>query len=355
MTDQFDFNLNSNMLNSDMDMDAENDLLSKPTLNDVISELRIAGDDVPSDTVLHGLSDLMPDEWATLAPVWAALNVPYRRILVQMLVDVSDANYLLDYETVGFGALRDEDALVRQAAIELLTDNDTLGYMRQLIEMSQHDPAEDVRAEATKALGRFIWWGEVGDLPDDSTVQAENRVLEILQNQSESPLVRRRALESIAHCSRKGVRDAIQIAYASDDLDDRISAVIAMGRSCDNRWTEIVLHELNNRDARMRVEAARASGELRLDEAVPTLGQIFHEDEREAQEAVIWALGEIANREAIRILEIASEMAEDADDEAMLVAIEEALGNASLNKGDFMMFDFGAYDFDDELDDEDDD
>jgi HEAT repeat protein len=91
----------------------------------------------------------------------------------------------------------------------------------------------------------------------------------------------------------------------------------------------------------MRYEAARAAGELEIEEAVPLLGRLILDDDREILEVVTWSLGEIGGKEAVRILEAMAETAEETDDDVLMEAIEDAIGNASLADGLF-----GSYDID---------
>jgi HEAT repeat protein len=126
------------------------------------------------------------------------------------------------------------------------------------------------------------------------------------------------------------VPELIQEAYEADDLKMRASAVHAMGRSYDQDWGEIILDELLNEEPEMRYEAARAAGELELEEAIPTLGQLLMDEDREVTENAIWALGEIGGDAARRLLEDVLERAEIMDDTELLEAIEEALDSSSL-------------------------
>ena len=56
--------------------------------------------------------------------------------------------------------------------------------------------------------------------------------------------VRRRALEGLSYTGAPDLRDLISSAYYDDDALMRQSAVFAMGRSVDRRWSSIVLAEL---------------------------------------------------------------------------------------------------------------
>jgi HEAT repeat protein len=196
--------------------------------------------------------------------------------------------------------------------------------------LAQNDVSREVRAAATSALGRFILAGELGDLPESETIKAQDAVIDILNDESEDLDVRRRALESIANCGHEIVEEAIDAAYNGDERRMQISAVFAMGRTCDDRWGDIVIHELDSQDSEMRYEAARAAGELELQEAIPHLSRLAFDDDVEIKDVAIWALGEIGGREATRILNLLANDARARDDHDQLNSIEDALANAEL-------------------------
>ncbi|MEK9165124.1 MAG: HEAT repeat domain-containing protein, partial [Chloroflexota bacterium] len=89
----------------------------------------------------------------------------------------------------------------------------------------------------------------------------------------------------------------------------------------------------------------RAAGELQLEEALPPLGDLLDDDDREVQEAGIRALGELGGREAERLLERRLETA----DEELAELIEDALAEAEFMDG--MSF-VGMVDVGDDEDDE---
>ena len=315
-----------------------------PTLDDALAEMTSDNDSLPSPNVLYGLSGLSSADMTRLNPVWSALEPSYRRILMQMLVDASEANFELNYEMIGHANLNADQPEVRQAAIELLWEDESLSLMKKLINMLQNDPHVLVRAEAAKALGRFVLLGELGDLPEAETKQAQDVLLDILQQGSEPVEIRRQALESIANCTRKEVVVHINQGYKSEDDDMRTSAVIAMGRTCDARWENIILQELEKGDGDLQVASVRAAGELQLDEAVSIIVKFVPDANREMLETIIWTLGEIGGKDATRTLELLVEKAESENDEKLLELLDDAIGNASLATGDFAMLDFSEMD-----------
>ena len=285
-------------------------------------------------TIFYGLAGLQSEDLQRLRPVWESLHASYRRRLMRALVDVSETNFELNYGAFARFGMGDSDPGVREAAIEVLWEDESLDLMLWLIETARSDDAREVRAAATSALGRFILAGELGELPESETVKAQEAVIAILNNASEDVDVRRRALESIANCTHDIVGGAIHSAYNGDDRRMQISAVFAMGRSCDDRWGDQVIHELDSEDSEMRYEAARAAGELELEEAIPHLSRLAFDEDVEIKDVSIWSLGEIGGKEAVRVLNLLQRDARVSGDQDLVKAIEEALGNAMLGGTD---------------------
>lgn len=321
MSDYFD------LMDDDEDVGG---LREQPDLETTLMALESNTEGTANATVFYGLSNLTESDMPRVREVWYGLPLEYRQKLLHQLVDVSETNFELDYRSLAFMALADEDAESRATAIELLWEDESLELMDRLIEMAQWDEAVQVRAGSVSALGRFILLGELGDLPEQETVRAQDVVVSLLTDADEDVEVRRRALEAIANCGHEIVTEAIEEAFDSDDPRMQASAVFAMGRTCDNRWNKFVLREISNPDPAVRYEAARASGELEIEEAVPHLARLAQGRDREIKEVAIWSLGEIGGSYALRVLGSLADEAEKNDDEDLLEAIDEAIGNASL-------------------------
>jgi hypothetical protein len=308
----------------------EDDLDNKPTLDEVARALQTDDGKRPNPVIVYGLSELSRDEVAQLDLAWHDVPVSRQRQTMRYLVEAGEVNFQLSYRSFGLARLSDHDPRVRETAVELLWEDQSLELMNELIEMARHDPNRDVRAGAMIGLGRFILAGELGDLPSADTQSAINLAVALWQDETTDLEVRRRALEAVANCSHDIVPQAIRDGYASPYPEMRQSAIFAMGRSYDKRWRETVLEEIESDDPAMRYEAARAAGELEMDEAVPHLARLLVEPDREIVETAVWSLGEIGGRSAVRALEAIAQKAEEDGDTALYDAIEDALGNAML-------------------------
>lgn len=306
----------------------------QPSLEATLKALQTY-DGQQSATLYYGLSGLSEDTLERLKPAWETLPAESRSQILTALADISESNFELDYRTIGMFGLEDNDPDVRKAAIDLLWFDQSLPLMDRLIDLAQWDEAVEVRAAATSELGCFILMGELGELSEAATLPAQDAAANIWNNLDEDVQVRRRALEAISNCSHEMVTEAIDEAYQSGEQPLRVSAVFAMGRSYDERWRESVLRELVSSELEMRYEAARAAGELAIEEAVPYLVRLARGEDREIKEVAVWSLGEIGGKEAQRVLNEVAEAAQADGDDDLLEAVEDAIGNASLMSGDF--------------------
>ena len=240
-------------------LDDDEDVARQPEQPDLDTTLRTLKENVEGTanaTIFYGLSGLSGEDVVRVRDVWSQLGAENRHKLLQQLVDVSEANFELDYRPFALMALEDSDNAVRTAAIDLLWEDETLEVLNRLIDLAQWDESTPVRASAAGALGRFILLGELGDLPASETIRAQDVVVSLYNDVAEDVDVRRRALEAIANCGHEIVDEAIEEAFASEEPLMQASAVFAMGRTCDNRWNEAVLRSFEHSDPAIRYEAA---------------------------------------------------------------------------------------------------
>jgi len=319
---------------------------NRPSFEDAIANLRANPEELSDLSVLYGLAGLNPDQLAEMGKLWPNLSPVYRQTLIQTMVDVSESQYELDYEGIALLALSDTHTEIRRSAIELLAESESLGVMHRLRDVLKHDSEVLIRAEAARALGRFVLMGEVGDVAQSHTYPIRQDLFALLSDSNQPEPVRNAALEAISNSSDTNVQPWIADAYRSYNSDTRRSAVVAMGHTCDERWSDAVLEELESADELIRIAAIRAAGELQLEDAVLPLARMLTDQEfdRETRLVIIWALGEIGGQASMQVLDHAFAVAEEEDDDEMLIVLEEALGNSSLLSGDLHIGDFSFED-----------
>jgi hypothetical protein len=293
---------------------------------------QVANENRPVRSIdLSRLSDLPRAEVVRFDLTWRGLDAGRRLGLVSMMVEQAEANIHLNFHAILRECLNDVDGQIRRLAIDGLWEDEKPTLVGRLAALLADDPVPNVRAAAATSLGRFVLLGALGEIAESAADQAERSLRIAWARASELNDVRRRVLESLAYASDPTVSDLIETAYYDDDELMRQSAVFAMGRSADRRWSKPVLAELRSRDAAMRFEATVSAGELGLAAAVQPLVQLMDDPDSNVREVAALALGKIGGREARRALEDAL----GGEDERLAQAAEDALEELAFNSSGF--------------------
>ncbi len=212
--------------------------------------------------------------------------------------------------------LDDSDAEVRAEAIACLWNDPDPKWIDLLISKATNDVHADVRAHAISALGRYIFEGEAATYEGwdhyETRVTREDyeRVAEFLlrtaQDTDEALETRRYAIEALAfRADDPAVMDLIEWAYNHRDRRLKASAIFAMARNADGRWTEYILAEMSSTDPEIQYEAVHAAGQLALPEATETLIRLAQNKEvrKSLRLLSIHALGETGDERAYPLLD----------------------------------------------------
>lgn len=295
---------------------------------------------------LYRLSDLEGSELELLQAAWPKIPAWRRQALLEDVTELNENDTLLSFDSLGRLAVKDEDAKVRLAAVHILWESEESGLIPVFMRLMTADSDSEVRAASASALGRFVYAGELEEIPHARLRSIEEALLGVV-NRNEAAEVRRCALESLGYSSRDEVPPLLEKAFASDDKYWKASALFAMGRSANLKWQPTILAMLNSNLPLLRSEAARAAGELELSEAVPDLIELLDDPDDSTRQAGIWSLSQIGGegvRDALQALY------EETEDEAELELLESALDNLTFNEGLQLvpMFDFPEADDDEE-------
>jgi HEAT repeat protein len=300
---------------------------------------------------LYRLSDLEAVELKQLAAVWPKVP-PWRRLaLMEDIEQLSENDTLLSFVSLASFAVQDEDPKVRLTAVRTLWNYEDPSLVSIFLNLIDSDSQAEVRAAAAGALGRFVYAGELEEIPANKLRKIEDRLLQVMQG-DDTPAVRRSALESLGYSSREEVIPLIQDAFNSKEKEWKASALFAMGRSGDESWNPQVLGMLQSHFPLLRGEAARAAGELEIAEAVPYLIELIDDPDDTTHLASIWSLSQIGG-EGVR--ETLEKLYEDMEDEGDLEFLESALDNLAFTEGSQPMplYDFYGYEEEDEYEKED--
>ena len=321
------------------------------TFQKVLDALLSEDKDFPRQ-YLQEFSDIGTDELNSLLEIWPRIKPGRKLTLLEELDSLADADTLVSFDDLARALLTDSDPNVRVKAIRLLDESEDTKLVPAFLDMLKNDSEANVRAEAANALNLFVDLGELEKIPEDTFHEIEDALL-ASANSEDDLRVRRASLESLGYSSRPEVTTLIDSAFHREDPNWRASALVAMGRSADERWEEDVTSSLVSDDDRVKRAAAEAAGELGLRSARPILlNMLVEEDEAgEIASAAIWSLSQIGGEDVRTYLESLLDQTEDDD---QIEFLEEALDNLAFTE-DLDRFDLIAIDPDDEIVETDDD
>jgi HEAT repeat protein len=281
-----------------------------------------------SPRYLNRLSDIDPEDVASLEESWSKISLRRREALLEDMEEIHLADTVLSFEDVGRIALKDPEPGVRRRAIQILREYELVDLLPTLIHMAEHDVDADVRAAAAASLSTYVYMGEVEDISFKKLLEVEECLLRLTTG-TEPKLVRRRALEALGFSSREEIPSLIEAAYASSDTDWVVTALFAMGRSANSHWNSQVLKMLDHQHPQVRAEAASAAGELEIKASVPQLIELLEDSDADVRMAAIWALSQVGGVGVRTALENLLETTED-DEEAN--QIDNALENLDFTE-----------------------
>lgn len=302
-------------------------------------------------------SDIGTLELKTLQDVWPRIGLSRKLSLLEGLESLAEEDTLVFFDDFAKPLLKDPEAGVRVHALRLLSESEDAKLPPQILVMLKEDEDVNVRAQAAYTLGYFVALGELEEIPESAYSQIKTGLLESARGEDQTR-VRRQALESLGFASDEEVVKLIESALNKRDPDWEVSALIAMGRSADERWEEEVLRGLTDEDNRIRLAAVQAAGNLNLRSARAILLRLLEEeDDDDVTAAAIWSLSQIGGEDVRTYLE---SLLDQSEDEEQTEFLEEALDNLAftedLDRFELLAFDPDAFDdFNEDEEDEEED
>ena len=300
--------------------------------------------------LLRGFSDLSPKDLKEFLNTWPEIPLQRKRSVLEDLEELTELDTLVCFDEIAKVLLDDPDPVVRVIAIRLLWECEDHHIVLAIIEMMLSDTDEAVRSTAASLLGRFVYLGELDEIPDSAKIAAVSNLLEVAGG-DDLPSVRLRALESLGYSGNNKVASLIKHAYESSETLWVASALCAMGRSADEQWNDYVLEKLDSGDEEIQFEAVRAAGELEIAASLEQLFALVEEGDHDSEVrlAAIWSLSQIGGPE---VKDKLKELLEESESDEETEWIEKALENLDLG-GDAGNMDF--FNFKPQEDDESDD
>jgi HEAT repeat protein len=309
-----------------------------------ILETLLDADKTLDPAYLFRLSDLEGENAQQIRVAWPQIPDWRRQALLEDIEQLADDNSLLSFEQICRIAIDDEDPQVRFLAVRPMFIYEPVDLITKILSMLEVDPDENVRAVCASTLGRFVYLGEIEDIPPTTKDEVVECLLRVTQSEDKRE-VRRRALEALGFANHKDVPELIDQAFASEHDDWLVSALFAMGRTYDSRWSPKVVQMLHHQSPAIRFEAARAAGELEIQDAVQNLLELLDDTDEDVRLAANWSLSQVGGEGVMEALE--NQLKAARSQEEARVA-QEALDNLLFNQD---MELFGLLEFTEDDDD----
>jgi HEAT repeat protein len=321
--------------------------MSKPNFQNVLDALDDESTAFPN-RYLPLFSDLSPKEISALMARWPDLALKRKHDLLARLVNLYAEDTRVSFDTLAAALLSDPDEQIRVNALRLLAESEDTHLLPALANLAENDPETEVRIRAVGLLGHFIELGELEEITEETQDFVEECLLRVAR--SENPETQRAAIEAISFASHPDIEALIQSAYTRREPRWVATALLAMGRSADPHWEELVLSKLSDANTDIRRNAVQAAGELRIELARKILLTLLEEeDDDEIFALAIWSLSQIGGEDVRITLETLLDQAEEED---VIEYLEEALENLDFTE-EMNAFDLLAIDPDDELEKDD--
>jgi HEAT repeat protein len=294
---------------------------------------------------LQEFSDIGTPELDSLLDAWPRIKPGRKLTLLEELKSLAEADTLVSFDDFARAFLTDSDPNVRTRAIRLLDESEDPKLVPAYLEMLKNDSDVNVRAEAAGVLSLFVDLGELEEISEKTYHEIEDALLSTA-NGEDDVRVRRAALESLGYSSRLEVTTLIESAFHREDPRWQASALVAMGRSADDRWEDEVTSSLISEDDRVKRAAVQSAGELSLKSAGPILIRLLEEGEDEdVVNAAVWSLSQIGGEDARTYIET---LLDQTEEEEQIAFLEEALDNLAFTE-DLDRFELMSLDPDEEL------
>ena len=294
----------------------------------VLDALQTGGKDFPRRH-LQQLSDIGTLELKTLMDIWPRVDLSRKLSLLKGLESLAETDTLVSFDDFARAILIDPDPQIRIRAIHLLKECEDPKLVPVYLDMLKNDHDVNVRVEVAAVLNLFVDLGELEEIPEKTYHQVEDALLAV-GNSEDDVRVRRAALESLGYSSRPEVVTLIESTFHRENPEWQASALLAMGRSADERWEDEITVSLVNEDDRIRKAAVEAAGELPLKVAGPLLLKLLEEEEDdEIISAAIWSLSQIGGEDVRTYLE---NILDQSEDDEQIAYLEEALDNLAFTE-----------------------
>ena len=262
------------------------------------------GDAGVSD-ILRELSGIDDKQARSMAQAWRDWQLSDVLDTVVELRTVAESDRSLEFDALFIAALSFPAPEVRIEGVRALSNGGSLKIAQALLKVLEQDDTADVRAAASESLNAFGEPSQARNIPK-TTFSRIASALRLAASDDER-VVRGKALKSLAAMRDEEAPDLIDAMFdeAIDDPEMMSDVLLAMGESGDRAWLPAIEDAFFSNDARVRISAVMAFGNLANDDDLEGLAEPFDDHVLEVQMATVQALGNIGTPQAREMLSLA--------------------------------------------------
>ena len=262
------------------------------------------GDAGVSD-VLRELSGIDDKQARSMAQAWRVWQLSDVLDTVVELRTVAESDRSLEFDALFIAALSFPAPEVRIEGVRALSNGGSLKIAQALLKVLEQDDAADVRAAASESLHAFAEPSQARNIPKTTSSRIASALRRAASDDERS--VRGKALISLAAMRDEEAFDLIDAMFdeAIDDPEMMSDVLLAMGESGDRAWLPTIEDAFYSNDARVRISAVMAFGNIANDDDVEGLAEPFDDHVLEVQMATVQALGNIGTPQAREMLSLA--------------------------------------------------
>lgn len=315
------------------------------TLNDNfpfedIINLLTSNQNIPQK-LLSRFSDLSKENLEILRIAWGNISKESKNSLFSSLIDINNSETIYCFDDIANLGLQDTDSEIIIKSINLCEECQNKNIARSLLDLLKNNSDAGVKEAAIDLLGSFVFLGELDKIPEVLYKDIQSTLINIFKNE-DYHLLKQKSLEALGYSSHHDVKKMIFDAYHTGDNAWIKSAIIAMGKSADSIWEDILVNHLSDPDYDVQIEAIKAVGEIGIQTASEELIELLEASEEidlEFFSAILWSLSQIGGK---NVHEIFQYLIENAETDEERIIVEDALENLEFIDGlpDLSMFDF---------------
>ena len=255
--------------------------------------------------MLRDLSGIDEKQARSIVAAWSDWQPSEVLDTVIELRTVAESDRSLEFDTLFRAAIGFPDPKVRLECVRALSNGGSSNIAQTLLETLERDADVQVRAAAADSLHAFSDPSQARNVSGAALARIAAALGQAVSQ--DERVVRGKALKALAAMRVDDVPDLIDAMFddAIGDPDLMSDVLLAMGETGDRSWLPTIEDAFYSGEAKIRIAAVVAFGEVAGDDDVDSLSEPFDDHVLEVQMATVHALANIGSSQAREMLSLA--------------------------------------------------